>query len=296
MRDTSDQRFRNDRTGRFQHVPMQQRRPRPARPDDINAKGGLSPDQWATSDTKLVAQGREQLQNEFLAVLSHELRDPLATIKGFVDLLIGDDTGNLTGQQREFLAIVADNARRQVEFVDQVLEFADIRTGRAPLNGALVDMRELVEHWAGANGAPPADQTATVTLGYEGSVPQVLGDSDRICQILNVLVDHARQRDPNGGPIDIAVLTEDRSLYVEVRDRGPAMTPTERDQLFAGFHRLTRSGSDLTSSLGLHLPIARALARLQGGDLVVLQSHERGTTLCLTLPLSPPTIGSASAS
>ena len=229
--------------------------------------------------------GSERIRDEFLAVLSHELRSPLATIKGFVDLLISDDNSNLTVEQREFLTIVAYNAQRQVDAVEQLLTFADIRTGRAAVSLTPVDLPGLLERCLETLRDTSNCQGQKVTLCYDPTVPAVMADGDRVLQILTILLDFAAERVKGSGAIDITVVVQQPLVCVEVHDTGPEMAPHECEQLLAGFHHAT--GDDFVNGdrLGLNLAIARGLAELQGGDVELRCGAGFGTTLRLTLPV-----------
>jgi signal transduction histidine kinase len=232
------------------------------------------------------APGSDRIRDEFLAVLSHELRSPLATIKGFVDLLISDDNSNLTVEQREFLTIVAYNAQRQVDSVEQLLTFADIRTGRAAVSLAAVHLPVLLERCVETLRATSNSQGQEVTLYCDPAVPAVLADGDRVLQILTILLDFATERVMGGGAIDITVVVQQPWVCVEVHDTGPEMAAHECERFLAGFHHATGDGYIDGDRLGLNLAIARGLAELQGGDVELRCAAGTGTTLRLMLPIN----------
>lgn len=266
---------------------MQQRRSTSSAPSDLDFGDapGIEPGAADGSGSPAANQG-EQLRDDVLAVLSHELRTPLATIKGFVDLLVREDASNLTLEQREFLTIIAYNAQRQIAVVDQLLEYAEIRAGRAALSPTALDVKDLLERCVGSGGHPSAGRGA-VTFACDRGVPQVLADGDRVLQILGILLEHTRERARFDDHIEVTVLIEAGSVCVEVSDPGPALPASERDLLFSGFRRPLHGESAPASGLSLNLAIARGLAQLQGGDLQLRGDLDSRTTFCLILPQCP---------
>src|SRR5579859_7178994 len=148
----------------------------------------------------------DRVKSEFVSMVSHELRTPLTSIKGYVDLLLTDEApGELSELQREFLGIVRNNARRLMSLVNDLLDLSRIESGkielhRKPLDIALL-IRELLPSFQEGWNA----RRQTFSLRLPEKAPMVLGDADRLMQILSNLLSNAHKYTPEGGHIDLSV-------------------------------------------------------------------------------------------
>ena|GEM_PF-504799 len=239
------------------------------------------------------ARRAEATTRRFLADVAHELRTPIAGIRAAAEQLHtaaaqhGDDP-QAASQYRRTELLLAES-RRASRLVADMLDLTRIDAG-ATLNFAETDLVTIADAECERVAMLSPDLTAIRT--GEPTMP-VRADSNRIAQILSNLVDNARRHTPPGGRIVIDVgrtdhnQSADGGLYcatVTVTDSGPGIPDTERERIFDRLVRLDAARDADHGGAGLGLPIARALARAHGGDLVCLP-HQGGACFQLTLPL-----------
>ncbi|HWH13830.1 MAG TPA: ATP-binding protein [Miltoncostaeaceae bacterium] len=227
----------------------------------------------------------DRARRDLVANVSHELKTPLAAIKGLLELLQG---GRVDDRHRaEFLGLMSGEADRLERLVEEQLQLARLDAGGLPLERERFDLDALVEGVV-ASRRPLAEREGIVMSGgADGPVP-VHADPARIEQILLILVDNALRHTAAGGEVEItAVRAGDRAL-LSVRDTGEGIPLEEQAFVFDRFYRGDRSREGRSAGLGL--AIARALAHAHGGQIDLVSAPGAGSTFTLRLPLpAPPT-------
>ena len=227
----------------------------------------------------------DRRKDEFLAVLGHELRNPMAPIRHAVEILraLGVD-----GDPRIRWAIeVLDRQTAHMgRLLDDLLDVSRIVQGRIELEPVELRVRELVQQAADGVRALMEEHRHRFVCRLPAPGWRVLGDPVRLSQILlNILVNAANYTPP-GGEIRIDSRIEGDSVLIQVRDNGQGMTAEQLDSLFGLFTRGPHAGDADSGGLGLGLAIARRLADLHGGCLEARsEGLGRGTELCLRLPI-----------
>jgi PAS domain S-box-containing protein len=237
----------------------------------------------ALREAKQEADRANTAKSEYLSRMSHELRTPLNAILGFAQLL---ELESLTDEQNENLGYVLSAARHLLALINEVLDIAAIEAGRLPLSLEPVPVAEVVAETVSLI-RPLADQHQVLLV----SPPQecqvhVLGDRQRLKQILLNLLSNAVKYNRTGGSVQLGCEpVADGRLRVEVVDSGPGITPEAMGQLFVPFERL---GSEQTGveGAGLGLPLSRRLAEAMGGTLEVASTPGQGSTFWVELPLA----------
>ncbi len=231
-----------------------------------------------------------RLKDEFVSLISHELRTPLSSILGYLELTIED--GQLSPEQRQYLAVVERNASRLLALVGDLLFTAQVDAGRLTLVRQPVDLAGLVV--AAVASARPAADAGGVTLATTGTdAPVVLpGDPVRLGQALDNLVSNAVKFTPRGGRVvvDLAVREPGRgtdgNVTVAVSDTGIGIPAAELEQLFDRFFRASTATRNAVPGVGLGLTITQAIITAHGGTLTVRSVVGEGTTFLATLPLA----------
>jgi signal transduction histidine kinase len=238
------------------------------------------------SEQNLQLRELDRLKDEFVGLVSHELRTPLTSITGYVELLESDETGPLNEEQRVFLATVARNADRLLRLVNDMLFVARLHSGMLELELDPVDLASLVEH-AVADAGPGAEakglRLELVSTGETG----VLGDEERLAQLLDNLVSNAVKFTPGGGSVTVRLWAEDGAVVLEVTDSGIGIPEGERERLFERFYRASTAVSQQIQGTGLGLHVAQAIVAAHGGVISVSSEVGSGTTLRVELPPTP---------
>jgi two-component system OmpR family sensor kinase len=219
---------------------------------------------------------------QFVADASHELRTPVATIRGYAELY---RTGALDGadEMDDAMRRTEEEAVRMGTLVDDLLHLARLDQGR-PLERAPVDLGQLVEDTVRDARAVEPDRTITATV----SMPvTVLGDRARLHQVLANLVANARQHAP-GAPIEVTLRQDGPEAVIEVHDEGPGMSEADAARAFERFYRADASRSRHHGGSGLGLAIVEATVHAHGGTAAITSAPGAGTTVTVRLPEEPP--------
>ncbi len=230
------------------------------------------------------AEAASQLKSQFLATMSHELRTPLNAIIGYTQLQLAGITGDLTPEQNEFQERILANSQHLLHLINEVLDLSKIEAGGIELVKALFNLHYALQEIVTQNNVLAAKKGVSLRLEIADDLPEmVIGDRGRIKQIFINLVSNAIKF-TDVGSITIAAARHDETTYrVAVTDTGIGIAAHKQEIIFEEFRQLEnhieRGGT------GLGLPIARKLARMMGGDIVVTSELGQGSCFTVLLPL-----------
>jgi signal transduction histidine kinase len=223
------------------------------------------------------------LRADFVSLVSHELRAPMASVVGSAQTL-RQRWRELTPDQREsFLALIGSETERLAILVGDVLDTSRIEAGTFTYRFDDVDLGALVRD--SVAGVSLAQDEVRVTADVRGELPRVRGDRDRLQQVLTNLLDNAVKYSPAGEEVKISAFQLDSTLRIEVADHGPGIPQEQQRVIFEKFGRVHSPGSPGKPGTGLGLFIARSIAEAHGGALEVSSAPDLGATFALTLPL-----------
>ena len=221
----------------------------------------------------------ERLRRDFLAMVGHDLRSPLTTLRGRVQLL----RRRATYHEPTVDAILAQASRMQ-RLIDDLADLIRFEAGPPELRRATIDLVEVVR----------AEADAVSTHGEAGRIHVVAPpgaiegdwDADRLGQVLQNVLGNAVKYAPGTDPITVVVSADEAEARVEVTDLGPGIPPEHLPRLFERFYRADATGA---GGLGLGLYISRMLIEAHGGRIWAWSEPDRGSTFTFSLPLSHPT-------
>ncbi len=246
---------------------------------DASSSGGMV---WTIRDSTARAR-LERAKSEFVATASHELRSPLTSIKGFVELL-EHSPGSMSARQREFVEIITRSTDRLVDLVNDLLDVARIEANRFEVNRRPIDAAEPVREVLELIAPRIADKRQQLATYIASDLPLAYADPGRVRQIVGNLVTNAHMYTPAEGKIEVSVSSEAQRIQIIVSDTGTGMTPEQVAHVFDPFYR----GSGLTSpGTGLGLSIVKSLVEMHKGELDVTSQAGRGTTFRVRLPTAP---------
>ena len=242
-------------------------------------------------DLNQKVQEANRLKTEFVTVVTHELRSPLTSIAGYLDLLL-EEEGREGAETREaYLQIVKRNADRLLELINDLLDIARLEAGKLALKRLPLDLEGLIREVSGALRPQIEGKEQHLHLDLAASLPVVTGDPERLTQILLNLVTNAHKYTPQGGRITVATRAERAGVCIAVQDTGIGLSSEEQQQLFTKFFRAQHPLAREAVGTGLGLAIARALVELHGGTLTVVSAPGQGATFKVTLPAAPDLTG-----
>ena len=223
-----------------------------------------------------------QLRADFVSLVSHELRSPMAAVIGAARTL-QDRWRMLTAEQREsFLALIGDETSRLAELVGDVLDTSRIEAGTFSYRFEEVDLGRVVDE--AVEAAALAQQDVPVVASVRGALPEIRGDRARLRQVLGNLIENAVKYSPEGGEVRVSAVAANGAVRIAVRDGGPGIPNDQQARIFEKFGRADVEGGSKPGT-GLGLFIARSIAEAHGGSLDVTSGAEPGSTFTLTLPV-----------
>jgi two-component system, OmpR family, sensor kinase len=235
------------------------------------------------------SQEAVRLRDEFLSIASHELRTPLAAIKTTAQSALRAQGRGLlddTRVSRSFntIARATDHVAR---LASDLLDVARLRTGNMPLERQPIDCAALLER-AIAAFRDQWESQRTVEVHNAASGVQILGDADRIEQVLANLLDNAAKYSPGGEPISVAAVRDGEGVRVSVSDRGIGLPEDAGERLFQPFGRASNAVSQHIPGLGLGLYICRQIIESHGGRIWLESAGEgAGSSFHVWLPAAP---------
>ena len=210
----------------------------------------------------------DRMKSDFVSMVSHELRTPLTSIKGYVGLLLTDQTvGELTELQREFLEIAQNNSRRLVALINDLLDLSRMESGKIELQRKPLNINLLIHELMPSFQLRWEAKRQTFTLHLPEGDPIVLGDTERVTQILSNLLSNAHKYTPDEGHIALSVETAGSIACVAITDSGIGLSTEEQALLFTRFYRARNAVTEAVSGTGLGLVITRSLVEMQGGEI-----------------------------
>jgi PAS domain S-box-containing protein len=233
----------------------------------------------------------DRLKSEFVATVSHELRTPMTSIKGYVDILLMEAAGKLNDQQAHFLEVVRANTERLAVLVNDLLDVSRIEAGKVTLSFEAIDLRSMANKAIAElkQRTHEDDRPMTIKIQASKDLPHVLGDPERVRQILDNLLENAYYYTPENGRIRVVMKTTGQEIQVDIQDNGIGILPKDQARIFERFFR----GEDPlvlgTSGTGLGLAIVQHLVEMHNGRIWFESSGVRGkgSIFSFTLPLYP---------
>ena len=238
----------------------------------------------AAQSARAEADSANGVKDEFLATLSHELRTPLTSILGWSHLLT---TGKLDKQQTaRAIETIARNARAQGRLIDELLDISRIMTGKLCLDLRAVKLAPLIQ--AVVDDVRPAADAKNINLeaAFKSDIGPILGDPDRLQQIVWNLLTNAIKFTPKGGDVQVLLERNDSHALITVKDSGKGIANELLPHVFERFRQADSSNTRSDGGLGLGLSIVRQLVELHRGSVTAESSGENtGTTFSVMLPL-----------
>jgi PAS domain S-box-containing protein len=224
----------------------------------------------------------EQRKDNFISIASHELKTPITVLRGFTQLLTRQFDQQGTQEPVSMLLKMDAQISRLVKLIDELLDASKIQAGRLDYEEESVDLdalvHETVEILQGSN--------PTHSLRVSGATHTIiLGDKDRLGQVLTNLITNAVKYSPQANSVDISLSSTKEAALINVRDYGVGIASTHQKHIFDRFYRVQDSSNKTFKGLGMGLYIAQEIVKRHGGDLTVESEEGQGSTFTVSLPL-----------
>jgi PAS domain S-box-containing protein len=230
----------------------------------------------------------ERMKDEFIATVSHELRTPLTSIHGSLSLLDGGVPATSPEKTAELVRIAKDNSQRLVRLIDDILSIAKVESEKMKFYLRPVNLDELVTDAVEANREYAKQFGVHVQVETGAENARVLGDRDRLMQVLTNLLSNSVKHSPEDGVIGVEIVRNDGYWRVEITDNGPGIPESFRDEVFKKFAQADATDRRKRGGTGLGLSISKAIIDRLGGRIGF--DSEPGVRTCFyfELPMMQP--------
>jgi len=241
-------------------------------------------------------QELDRLKSQFLAHVSHELRSPLTSIKGFAENILAGVTGSITDKQQRCLQRIQANSNRLARMISDLLDRARLEAGKMEVILSEVPLALLAKECIEELMPQAAEKQQSLILDCPDDALTVHADVDKMSQILINLLVNAIKYTPHEGSVCVTLIRLDaRCARLTVKDTGEGIPATDLPDLFQPFFRVNRRHKTHVKGLGLGLSIVKQLVDLQNGAITVTSEVGKGTTFHVDLPLEPSIVKGPSA-
>lgn len=250
---------------------------RPSGPDEVQSLA------LAFDEMTRRVEASHQAQRDFVANVSHELKTPLTSIQGFAQALLDGTAGDEQARSKA-ARIIHEESDRLRRLVDDLLDLARLDAEQVAFLRRPVDMNALIQRVVDGLGVT-ANEKGVKLHGLERHLPPVIGDGDRLAQVLTNLIDNAVKHSPPGGTVRVEGEADQEWLHIRVKDEGPGIPPDELSRIFERFYQLDKARSGgRDRGAGLGLAISREIIRAHGGELSAKSTVGAGSIFTIRLP------------
>jgi len=222
----------------------------------------------------------EKLKTEFISSVSHELRTPLTAINGWGETLLYDE--GLSADQRRGLEIISSETRRLTKLVEELLEFTRMEDGRFTVNIREISIADILEDSLATYGELlKHDGLSLEYFPYNGDIPPMPGDPERLKQVFYNLLDNAAKHGREGGEIDVSVSVGEEYVVITIRDYGPGIPEDEVENVKMKFYK----GSSKQRGSGIGLAVCDEIIKYHNGILEIKNAESGGLAVTIKLPL-----------
>ena len=227
----------------------------------------------------------DDARREFVANVSHELRTPLTNIRSYTETLL-DAAGDIPlDTEKQFLGVISSESERMARIVTDLLTLSKLDYGRMELRMTRFSLGDMLKNVANAMKLTAEDSGHELTVDTPDDLPQIVGDRERIEQVVVNILSNAVKYTPAGGHIRLSACTAPRNrVRITVEDDGVGIPAADVPRLFERFYRVDKARSRAAGGTGLGLAIAKEIVEQHEGKIALASEYGKGTTVTITLP------------
>ncbi len=228
----------------------------------------------------------DEMKNTFISAVSHELKTPVALIKGYANTMRRSDAKWEEAVVRDSLQVIEEESDRLSELIDNLLDASRAQAGNFKLARVELDIDALVKRVIGK--LQPQTKSHTLIADVPNDLPLVFADEARITQVLNNLLTNAVKYSPSGGEVRVTSAVTQDSVVISVIDQGPGISAEDQTMLFGRFARTESAVRKSIPGTGLGLYLCKSIVEAHGGKIWVQSDGKHGSTFSFSLPQPTP--------
>lgn len=225
------------------------------------------------------------LKNKFLGIASHDLMNPLSSIKAFTAIILSNACGEISGELREYIDIIDNTSKGMITLLEDLLDVSVIESGKLQLAFEKCQIEDLIKERVKLYTVSAQKKKINIEADLK-KLPMIFCDKNRVVQILDNLISNAIKYSPFDSNVYISTLYDDESVTIKIRDEGPGIDKEEQKMLFESFQKLSTQPTGDESSTGLGLAIVKKIIEAHKGSINVESEVGNGSTFSFTLPIS----------
>ncbi len=223
----------------------------------------------------------EELKSTFISIISHELRTPVALIKGYVGTLRREDVSWDRQIVEDSLEVIEEEADRLTDLIDNLLDASRLQAGGLSVNRSDLNLQKFIEKSIEKQKLQLSHHKVIVNIPDD--LPVILADENRLFQVIDNLLSNAVKYSPEGGEIVIYASSRPREIIICIKDQGPGFSPDDVPFVFDRFYR-SKDATRKTKGAGLGLYLTKAIIESHGGRIWIDPKVESGAKICFSLP------------
>ena len=241
--------------------------------------------------TEEIRKSNQQLQrldeakNEFISMASHQLRTPLTSIKGYLDMVLQGDLGKVSATQRSVLSEAFVSSERMVTLINDFLNISRLQTGKFVIEGRDGDLKEVIREQISMLKVVAKQHDIEIALKIDPKVPRMQIDTDKMRQVTLNFIDNAIYYSKPGSTIKVSLVRNKNQVEFNVKDTGIGVPKSEQDQLFSRFFRATNARQRRPDGTGVGLFLAKKVVTLHGGEITFKSEEGKGSTFGFRMPI-----------
>lgn len=224
----------------------------------------------------------EEIRNDFVANVSHELKTPVGAISLLAEAL--EDSSDDEVAVRRFAKRMHKEASRLADLVQDIIELSRLQGANIALQGTVVDINHVIADAVDRSKLPAESKNITLVVGSAGTDARVFGDPDLLTTAFRNLIDNAIRYSPENTRVGIGIRSREGLIAVSVTDQGDGISPEDQERVFERFYRVDAARSRATGGTGLGLSIVKHVVSNHGGEVSVWSQPGQGSTFTVRLP------------
>lgn len=247
----------------------------------------------ATQELRMSNQQLQRLdeaKNEFISMASHQLRTPLTSIKGYLDMLLQGDLGPVRPTQKAVLREAFSSSERMVQLINDFLSISRLQTGTFTMNRQLASLSDIVRSEVALLKVVAKQHTITLSVHIDEDVPTLDIDAEKLRQVVMNMIDNAIFYSKERTTVKVSLCCNTQEVVFTVEDQGIGVPKAEQSGVFGKFFRASNARKRRPDGTGVGLFLARKVVLEHGGSMIFTSKENKGSTFGFRLPLDQPRI------